>query len=326
MKKEWRSGLMIILSLGLSALLFPQQVVAADLTGVIVNGTQPSPLPKDLKVSLNIIGDQGLQPVATVTASQDGRFKFQNVSPPPGQSYVVSTQFQEVSYYSQPVQLTPADSGASTQVTVFEVSKDSAPLRVKAQHVILDPRQGFLEAMVMAALENPGQKTIWLGPDEGVTLSLPQGFRHLSNVSGVGQGGAKPVEGGLLITEPILPGVRQITFSFRLGFNKSELLWRQRVDFATDKLQLFIPEGKSTVEGGQLKKVGPFRIKDQAFSRYEAAGLSPGGILDLKVSGLVPGQRNVTKPASIIFGALIFAGLIYALFKKGWAKQEEVPR
>lgn len=317
-----KTGLLI---LALIILAFPvlssgQQQGRGEVSGRVVNKSPGGNVPSQLEVSLLAMAREGFTVKGKTSAANNGEFRFSGIDIAGQANFLVTAKYLNVDYFSRPVSLSPDAARARVELPIFELTKDTKTLRIRNIHAVVEPDKGFATVTLIVVAGNSGDKTVWA---EAIPFSLPQGYSQISSIQGIDHQAVKVSEEGLTINKPFPPGDGQFFLTFKLGYKSSALMWRQRLDYPTDNLNLFFPQEMGKVTSDILREGQPFQMKGQMFRRFQAASLAKDSQVLLTVSGLPGMEAGFTKPLAIGFAVLIFAGLVYGLLRKRLAEKRK---
>lgn len=306
-------GLFLGLSLGSSS-------QGAEISGRLVNKTPGGKAPPDLAVSVMALVERGPEVRAKAKVGPGGQFRFTDLRVEAQGNYVVSTTYQGVDYFSEPVTLSASDARSNLELPVYETSPDPANIRIKNLHLVISVHPGYLTVGYVALLQNVGNRTYMPGEkggEEGLRLLLPAGYTQASMVEGANPSNVKASSEGIILNEPFPPGNRQLFLNFKMAYGSTSLRWAQKVAYPTEGMDLFLPQSKARLSSELFKEMGPVNIRGESYRRFRATSVSPGSLVFLELSGLPQVQAGFKWPLAIVFALLLFAGLVYSVLNRG---------
>ena len=309
---------MRLLILALIILAFPacgygQQQGQGVISGRVVNKTLGGKVPPQMEVSLLAVGQQGFEVKGKTRANDKGAFRFTGLDIAGEPHFIVKAEYLKVDYFSLSVILSPKAPSQRVELPIFELTKDIDTIGIRNIHAVVEPDKGFATVTMIVVAGNNGDRTVWA---EGMLFSLPLGYSQISSLQGIEHQAVKVTSEGLVINKPFPPGETQFFVTFKLVYKSSSLIWRQRLDYATDNFSFFVPQGVGQVASETLREGKPFQMKGRTFRRFQAASLAKDSRVFLTVSDLSGLEAGFTKPLAVGFAILILAGLVYGLLVK----------
>jgi hypothetical protein len=269
------------------------------IQGRVVNGTGGAAPPDDLTVLMLVTGPDGqLRGTGQVLADGDGRFRFDEVAPVEGGSYLVSVDYGGV-FYGETLDL-----GELTQdlaLTVYEPTQDVTVLEVERQVMVIsevDQGERMASATEFVRLVNNSDRT--LQPDltmQGVIsflrFALPPEAAELTVQSDLRGGDVISIGTGFALTAPVPPGAHSVDFSYTFPYQSGGLSYRQSLPQGAEIFQVLAPQDWSGVGVANLDPVSLVAIRDTTYKAWERRGIPPGPGVQLEVTGLPqPGVWN----------------------------------
>ena len=125
-----------------------------------------------------------------------------------------------------------------------------------------------------------------------------------------------PGEQGFVDTMDVKPGERQVAFSYALAPTGGRVQFVRPVDYRTEMVEVFVPEGAAQVSGEGLKQVGVVSGQDRRFLRFTGATLEPPAGIGLTLDNLpvIGGTWRPYAYASV--GILLLAGVAYPIVRR----------
>ena len=264
------------------------------------------------------MGSDTAGPLDSILTDPTGRFAFTyRPHGAPDAVYFVSASYDGIAYLSAPLTRAVVE-GADAEITVFDTTSHPLPLRVRGRHLIV--------AAPDAAGTRPVVEVFELSNDTSVTLISPgsEGDRPTWRAAmppaardvRVGQGDIAPDavtirQAQLEVFAPFAPGLKQLSFSYRLPPSAFPLT-RALGDGAA-VLELLVEEPGARVEGARLREVDPVAVEGRTFRRYLGQDVPAGSSVRITVP-LAAGNRRALYFALVLtaIGAAMLAALARA--------------
>lgn len=161
-----------------------------------------------------------------------------------------------------------------------------------------------------------GAKEVSGGRRATLQFTLPVGAREVRYGSGLMDCCVVPAEAGFVDTMDVKPGERQVAFSYTLAPTGGRFQFVRPVDYQTEAVEVFIPEGAVKDSGEGLRQVGVVSGQDQRFRRFTGTSLEAPAAIALTLDNLpaVGGRWRPYAYASV--GLLLLAGVSYPLVRR----------
>ncbi|MHB9092150.1 MAG: hypothetical protein ACYC7H_12105, partial [Chloroflexota bacterium] len=195
----------------------------------------------------------------TATAGVDGSVTFADLATS-GQTYVLATMYQGVTYYSEEIDLSQGGTPKNVELPVYATTTDGGNIAATRSHLIVDFDQSTKSLIVLEALvlNNKGDRT-YIGGEkktaEGVpqTLSmrLPDGASNVEFGDGLNAAQASFANGVVADTSPVPPGAKQIVLTYNLPYNAGKAAFSRSLEFSVDRVIVLVRDvgAQVTVDG-----------------------------------------------------------------------------
>jgi hypothetical protein len=211
--------------------------------------------------------------------------------------------------------------GGDADLLVYDTTSAPIPVSVRGRHVIVtapDTGKGRLVIEVFE-LSNDTSLTRVAGTPEKPTFetALPDGATNPVATDGdVPAEAVKFEKGRVRVFAPIAPGVKQLSFHYRLPLNKAPVAFPALAPAAV--LEVLVEDTEGSASGAKLKKMASVNLEGRPFKRFLAQD-APGNSV---VTVLAPTQVGAMFSARMAFvivavGAAMLAGLAASLMRKG---------
>jgi len=265
-------------------------------------------------VTIHRVGSDTAGPIDSMLVGANGRYHFRySRTGRTDAVYFVSASYDGIAYFSRPLTTTKV-SGDEAAIVVFDTTSAHFPLSIKGRHVIIaSPNvDGSREIVEAYEIANDSDRTLVSTDDAHPTWSapLPAGVTNIT----VGESDISPQAvaaggGRVLVTAPFAPGLKQLSFSYRVP--QSSFPLRVPVQQSATVLEVLLEEPKATAQGASLKVVAPVTIQGRPFLRYLGAD-APAGASVLVTVPVIQAAANerVYREIAIALAALMIAGFV----------------
>lgn len=312
-----------VLGIALIALItMPDFAEAAGISGWLNNKTPKGKGVEGVEVTLTAYKNDQEAGKTETTTDKTGRFQFQNLSSKPGETYTVTVRYQGAEYNTERIILENAAATRSLDIPVYDSTTDASQISVKVHHVVFAVGDGTLRAEELLLVRNAGDKA-YIGAKEvsggrraTLQFTLPAGAREVKYGTGLMDCCVVPAEAGFVDTMDVKPGERQVAFSYTLPPTGGRLLFVRPVDYPTEAVEVFVPEGAAQVSGDGVKPAGVVSGQDRRFQRLTGPSLEPPATIALTLDNLpaIGGRWRPYAYASV--GLLLLAGVSYPLVRR----------
>ncbi len=308
-----RTVLLVMVSiLILSGAALAAEPGSGTIEGLIVNGTPGSNGVADQDITLTTYLNDAEAGTNTAKTDAGGQFVFDGLSAEPGYSYQVKLTFQEAEYYSEWITFDDGKTRKSAEVAVYDSTTSDEAIRVAMTHSIIYVEPGSLRVAEYYVVVNEadrtyiGSKEVAEGTRETLRFSTPDEVTELQTGSGLMQCCIYPSEDGFVDTMPVLPGVKEVAYSYRIGHGSGTYTFSRNVNYPTAGYNLLVQGEGVKVTSNRLTENEPMDIEGTWFNHLYSEGLAPGETVVAQLSGLP--QTNSQGAILWVFLALVVLG------------------
>ena len=317
-----------------SALALPVSVMAAEtgagrIEGLVFNSTQNSNV-ADQEVTLTTYLNSNELESKTARTDAKGVFVFQGLSVKTGYNYDVKTNYQLADYTSDKVDFGDGSTTKAIQITVYDSTTSTESLTVDTAHTIISADKNGLLINSYEMVANAANLTYIgikeLAPDKRETLKfvVPPGSKELQYGLTLMGCCVIPGDGNISDTMPVLPGTREVVYSYTVPYKSNTYELTQTFDLPTKQYDLLIEGDTIKVANAKLMQVDPVAIEGKQYSRYSALDMAAGEVLRVELSGLPQNSRqSIFKWIGLGLVALAFTGGFFVLVRR--RKVQPVP-
>ncbi len=291
------------------AAIVPGPADAAELTGRVLNGSEPDSGVADLEVRLmgRLATGERLDRVTTTRA--DGGFGFAELPGDTADVYVLSTNFKGVDYVSRFLDFTLGVPGIETNFVVYDVTDDPGILRLEGHHYIVDAQSDPRSVLVteVVAIANDTARTFQ--SHQPLIFPLPPSATSFEALDGFD--GAYVEHGGVHLAADIQPGRFDAAFRYLLPASAPLEVSFPGGGLPADEISLLIAPTDIDVSGDGLSFTRSVPLQENMlFDRYAVTTSSPAGAFRFRAaverpSAAAPWIISVCMLAA--FGLLVFA-------------------
>ena len=286
--------LVMIFSLSLSVSTLAAEPGSGMIGGRIVNGTAGGSSVADQDITLKTYLNDALASDTTTKTDAEGRFVFDSLLTESGYSYQVVLTFQEAEYYSEWLNFDEGEASKSIEVTVYDSTTSDEALKVATAHMIIYVGQDSLLVKEYFLFTNEsslnyiGSKEVTAEGNNRETLKfpLPKEATELQYTLGLMECCIYGSEEGFTDSMPVLPGTREVAYSYKVNYNSGTYTFSQDANYPTTRYD-FLFQGESIeITSNQLKAEEPMDIDGTRFNHLSGSDFAPGDIVVAKLSGL----------------------------------------
>jgi hypothetical protein len=255
------------------------------IEGRLLNGTTGGPGRADSVTLLSLAG--GMDELASLS-DVDGRFRFEDVQG--SGPFLVQADYQEVTYTAR----VPVGEGGETDVelTVYDATEDLSGLSLVLPRALLIARTDRLRVARLYEIRNRTEPPMTLVGDPGaVRFDLPV-EAELQRCSLTTAGSNMPllcepeqVEGPTHTVDfAVKPGDMMLELVYELPYH-GNFTYRETVYHPLEAARVVVLPATLDVQAPGLKDEGVTEHEGISFHGYSVAGLEPGDVIEISISG-----------------------------------------
>lgn len=327
-----------------------EPIEAAQVAGAVVNQTTGQPLDAGVSATLSAF-TADFEPSLTMTTTLDaeGRYEFDLTMVPPQLVYVVTVQYEGISYGSDFGQLEADDPTLNLEVPVYERSTDPSTVAIEQLHIILQFAEGLVQVSELYQFSQSAS-TVFVGqsgdPETGtVHLALPEGASEPSFDRSFGgmesffpADTVIPTGDGWADTVPLRPGQSSLSLLARYTLPYDDALTISHpVHYDVRNTNLVLPDAGVNLSGDGWQEGEPQAMGQAGlFHTFTRTGVPAEQTISFSLQGeprlaaaAAPGAnvplRNQTSELLIGAGVLLLALAIGAYSVRLWRQNRPVP-
>ena len=317
--------LLIIFILSLSSSALAAEPGSGIIDGMVVNETASGSSVADQDVTLKTYLNDVEEDSTTTKTDVEGYFVFGGLSTEPGYSYEVTITFQQAEYYSERLSFDEGETNKFTEVIVYDSTTSDEAIKAAMAHTVIYVEQGSLRVVEYFFFVNEGDRTYigskemdTEGTRETLRFSLPEEATELQPAQGLMECCIYDSEDGFVDTMPVLPGGKEIAYSYRVDYNSGAYTFSQNVSYPIVNYNLLVHGEGIRIASDQLTTEEPLNIEGILFNYLSGTDIAAGNILTTRLSGLPEtNNQNTVKWVGLVLIVLIAGfGFGYLLRKR----------
>jgi hypothetical protein len=271
-------------------------------------------------VVLHRVATDSAGPLDSARAGADGAYRFRyRPSGSEDAVYFVSATYDGIAYFTQPLRARDV-TGDDAEITVFDTTSGPLPLHVRGRHLVVsapradDTLAGAREVVEVYELSNDSSLTL-VSPDDARptwTATLPEGASAFRAGQGdVSASAVRFANGRVAVVAPFAPGVKQVSFSYRLAPARFPL--SIPLDGGAGIFEVLLEDPGAAVSGARLQPVAPVSVEGHTFQRFLAHDVPPNAVAHVSVPALAPARTRRVAGVVMSTEALYIATIALAI-------------
>ncbi len=284
--------LAVFLILSLSPVALAAEPGSGAIQGQLVNATKDGSSVAAQDVTLTTYLNDAEMDSATTKTDAEGRFVFDGLSTGPGYGYQAKLDFQGVEYNSEWLIFDEGEIAKPVEITVYDSTTSDEAIKVAMSHMIVYIEPGVLLVKEFYLFVNEADRT-YIGlrevdadTKETLRFSLPDEATELQPTSGLMECCIYTSDDGFIDTMPILPGPKEVTYSYKVNYDSGTHTFSRRINYPTDSFNFLVQGEGIEVAADQLTAEEPLNIDGVWFNHFSGGDFTPGDTLVAQLSGL----------------------------------------
>ena len=270
-------------------------------------------------VTVHRVGKDSAGPIDSVRSDAAGHYRMTWRTFGTGDAvYFASVTWNGIAYFTPP--LRDRDTrGEGAEITVFDTTSATFPLHVKGRHLIVSSADSSDMRTVIEVfeLENDSLRTLVASvaqsPSPTWTVRIPALAQDVHASAGEISPDAFTISRGrVAVFAPIAPGVKQVSFSYRMPSGGFPLTLG--IDEPTVVFEVLLEDAQATARGAGVVAVGPVIMENQSFRRFLAQDVGAGAtvVIDMANGSGMP-RRYYIAGLLVVIGGVMLAALARAM-------------
>jgi hypothetical protein len=218
-------------------------------------------------------------PIDSVRTDRAGRYRVGAAQRDTAAVYIVSVTYDGIAYFSRPLHAFRATGDTAGVLAVFDTSSTEPPIELAQRHLVVrhPENDGSHTVLELLVLRNAGSLTriapdtahpVWQGLLPTGAVELQVGESDVSSDAVYRRGDS------IAVAAPIPPGDKQVVVSYVVPSSQARLTLR--LNQPVQRLDVFLEDSTSVVEGNALERVGNQSIEGQTFLRFSRSNAPAG--------------------------------------------------
>ncbi len=237
-------------------------------------------------VTLHRVARDGQGPLDSIRSDARGAYHFSFRTKGASDAvYFTSVTWGGIAYFTAPIR-TAIARGADAEITVFDTTTRAVPLIISGRHLIVSAADTTNERTVVEVFEISNDSTLTLvaGDTNAGRPTWSVGVPFDARGIKIGQGEVSAdaftaSAGRVSVFSAIAPGVKQISFSYRIPSKSFPLQFP--IEHGAVVLEVLIEEPTGQVTGGGLAATDPVSLENRNFRRYLAQDVKDGATINI---------------------------------------------
>ena len=249
----------------------PPQI--GQVSGTLRNATSRQPGVEQGEVSLHIYDDYQKSDTLTTVTEAGGSFLFENIELKPRRAFILSADYQGVSYSSNVLVVQDEVIEYQADIAVFETTTNPGVISIEQLHLIVEEDAQSLSITEIIAFSNNSNLTLVAATTDSPALEfpLPLGAAHVQADESKLRNMVEMTATSLLLHGPIVPASdrTQLVFTFALPYS-GKLTFEQPLDYPLAAANVLLPAGSLSASGAGVTELGEKQLRpDLTVVAYE---------------------------------------------------------
>lgn len=295
------------------ALLVPTALFAQQVTGRVVRPNRENPIPVPGKwVVLHRIGHDSAGPLDSVRTDARGRYNFRYPRAEEDSAlFIVSATHGGVAYFTQT--LRPGHvQGEAAELMVFDTTSARLPLRIQGRHFIVSLGQNGEDHDVLEVYElsNDSSLTAVASKSGPVWTAIVPERAHDFRVGqgDVSEGGLTMQNGRVQLFAPIAPGLKQLSFRYKLPASAFPLSIPITEDVGV--LEIVTDDPGARISGAGVREMPAVQNEGRTYKRFLSQDVHENEVVRI---ALTPARSTSRGATAAVLGALFALGAALAI-------------
>ncbi|MDP2730624.1 MAG: carboxypeptidase-like regulatory domain-containing protein [Dehalococcoidales bacterium] len=292
------------------------------IEGKLVNGTVEGSSVAGQEVTLKTYRNDTEVSSATVTTDANGQFVFQGLVVESSYSYQVTLIYQQAEYTGDRISFGANETSKSVEMKIYDATTSNEALKVSTAHTVIYVEKGNIRVSELLTVANDSDRTyigsreISPGVRETITFALPKEASGLQPGASLMECCINNIEGGFVDTMAVLPGVKDLAYSYNISYKGAEYVFSGKVNYPTDDYHLIVQSPNVQVAGARIAQAEPLTIEGAQFNHFSGGNLAPGDMVTAQISGLPKSANQSTVLWVLLAMAALGSGFVFFYLKR----------
>ena len=252
-------------------------------------------------VTVHRVGPDSAGPLDSVRSDASGHYRlrwrtFGNTDA----MYFASVTWHGIAYFTPPLR-DRNTRGDAAEITVFDTTSRTFPLHIKGRHVIVSaPDSTHLCTVIeVFELENDSLRTL-VSPATRTaaatwSVRIPTAAQDVHATEGeISKDAFSAVSGRVSVFAPMAPGIKQVSFSYRVPSGRFPL--SIPIDADAVVVEVLLEDAQGRAQGAGMVAVDPVTMENRTFRRFLAQDVRAGSSLVLRI----PNGRGIPRKGFLV--------------------------
>jgi hypothetical protein len=279
----------IFIVLSIFLLTLPNLSLGEIVKGKVVNENRGGSPVKDIELTLHQLDGSYTQKFKT---DRRGMFRLTGFEGDPEGTYHLIIRYEGIDYISEHFNMKVEK---NLQISVYDSTKSAGKIETEAHHLIVEVDNGELNVTEILVVNNKGEKA-YTGlieipfPGNAVNTELIEGIQGVE------------MEGKIFDDRGVIPGARELVFSYRLAIQSKKMKLSVSLQFPTTIISFLISDPSLSVKSSMLSPPEIQMIGDRQYLSVIGRELSQGSVVEVEIEGF---HREWNTSVLIFFGGII---------------------
>ena len=295
----------------------PLSSIEGRVVRPVVTGETPVP---GLVVTIHRVGADSSGPIDSMRTDARGAYRFSYRRWGNADAiYFVSALYRGIAYFSSPLRAAVVR-GDEAEIIVFDTTTSPVRFTVQGHHYVIGgPRPTGVRDIVevyeisndtvVTAVGRDSLSAVWSAP-------LPRGFTNFTPASGdVAASSIRARDGRVELVAPFAPGVKQLSFTYRLDARAFPL--EIALDRPNALLEVLVEEPGAQVRSASLRAQGTATTEGRTFKRFLAQNAPQGERVRIEVPSSAATARSTVVVALSIAVTVAMISALWIAYRRG---------
>lgn len=319
----------VLLSLGISLPVFGAESGNGVIEGSIVNKTAGGGSVANVPITLKIYLNDAETGSSNTKTDADGKFTFKNLITTKSYGYQITLKYQGADYNGDRLTFGATETTKAAELAVYDSTTSDAAIKVTNAHTIISAVEGGIQVKEYYQFINESDRT-YIGTGDGqdtrtLRFTVPKEATGLEYGLDFMQCCAVLSDGGVADSMAILPGPREMLFSYKINPSSGTYNLAQKMIYPVASYNLLVQSGVIQVSSDKLAPGQPIQIEGNRLNDYTTKNIAPGEVITAQLSNL-PASSNPWSTVRWIALALVVLASVFGSFYVLKKRTKEQPQ
>jgi hypothetical protein len=295
----------------------PPSIVEGRVVRPAITGETPVP---GVTVTIHRVGSDSAGPIDSMSTDGRGAYRFAYRRWGDANAiYFVAALYRGIAYFSSPMRAAVVR-GHDAEIIVFDTTTSPVPFTVQGHHYVIGAPgptgvRDIVEVYeisndtVVTAVGRDSLSAVWSAP-------LPRGATNFTPASGdVAASSLRARDGRIELIAPFAPGVKQLSFTYRLDPRAFPL--EIVLDRPNALLEVLVEEPAAQVRSVSLRGQGTATTEGRTFKRFLAQNAPRGEEVRIEVPSTAASARSTVVVALSVAVTLAMISALWIAYRRG---------